>query len=586
MAAAVPGKGPDGMTEEELIEELGARFTGGAGIDLQADFPHVSADVKVEEGSFRLKTKLESNPEVEVVYRMPVRKDGSAGPNAHNLIFYCPHPQEAKPKAKGEGKLLQGRFWKYFSDTIGLGIFSMYMDTPGGDEKLAGETYWKGDPRWTEAVLSAQAELTARFKLKPRKLVIFGFSIGSTMGQRIGLERPDMVDAVAMQGASDLGAVAGRSDVVWFVNSTRGDSVNAENDAFVEALRAAGSHAIRAVTPPRHEFRGMSIYYHCGNETSEGLLQAFLTGVIKQRELTGRVQPERWPLGVDRRKPFRVLTNPSAQMDAAPESERMMMPCPAFAYFWGLIPSGIRTLNLPGAAGSAGTSCLMACPAPGKPKGVVLYNQRYDYLSIGQIIDNIAFLAERGYVALAPKLRGNPRERIEDAMACVARHSQLKRLPLYLVGLEEHANALWDAAKGRTNLAAKAVATIGFDPKDSLEESVLRPLDRVMCPVFFVYDEVGMKAEAITKGKIREFMDRCGKRDQPAELGIVAETDREKEQRKKDEETEPMRARGRLWHKAIVMVEGFFERAASGKLGEDAPEEKDGKGQKGKPRKA
>lgn len=521
------------VSPEELMEILTERFASTPVQILDSYDERVDKLLKSYEGSFYLDTNLKWNPKVEVVYKIPLRNEKFAGPHASNIVMLGFYPGAAAPP---EVKVIDGKEVReksklygslsYYSDKLGYTAFSMHMVTKKGEGDDLDESYFQAGPEWVDIVFRAKEELERRYKLKSRKLLLCGMSLGGTFVERIAAARPDQVAAVAAHSAPEITLPKAPSDTAWFLGISRGDSMLANYSHLFNGLQDLDDNINFGVFPPNYGKRGETgNFYHTESPIASTAARSFLKGVVEASP-TGKIDVTKWPYLRDRSKPLRIFHAGTPEANRIPPENREYFPSRAFVQCLQAIPAPMQTVSL-GKLGGRELKCLVGLPPLGKPKGVLVYSEKLIYANISTMMDNIYYLANQGYLVLAPNLAGLDTSAIKTTVRYVRQAPLLKQLPLVYVGSGEKANCVWDFVAKDPDAAAKAVAVVGFEPGKAFEEARATVGSGIKCPILFIYDEkplvnVSTAEEARQSlAKVRavdDFVKTCKERHQPARV--------------------------------------------------------------------
>lgn len=521
------------ISPPELADILTERFASTPVQILDSYDERVDKTVKSVEGSFYLDTNLQWNPKVEVVYKIPLRNEKFPGPHASNIVMLGFYPGAAAPpgvkvvdgKEVKEKSKLYGSL-SYYSDKLGYTAFSMHMVTKKGEGDNLDESYFQAGPQWVDIVFRAKEELERRYKLKPKKLLLCGMSLGATFVERIAAARPDQVAAVAAHSAPEITLPKSPSDTAWFLGISRGDSMSANYSHLFNGLEDLNDNINFGIFPPNYGKRGETgNFYHTESPIASTAARSFLKGVVEASP-TGKVDPTKWPYLRDRSRPLRIYHAGTPEANRIPIEDREYFPSRAFVQCLQAIPAPMQTVTL-GKLGGRELKCLVGLPPLGKPKGVLVYSEKLFYANISAMMDNIYYLANQGYLVLAPNLASLDATAIKSTVAFVKQTPVLKQLPLVYVGSGEKANCLWDFVSKDPDASPKAVAMVGFEPGKAFEEAKSAVGSGIKCPILFVYDEKPLLNVATAEearqslAKVRavdDFVKTCKERHQPARV--------------------------------------------------------------------
>ncbi len=527
------------ITGEELIELLDERFKASPVKVLDSYDERRDPRFKIHADSFTLKTDLKYNPEVKVVYRIPLRSKYTAGPDADNIVLRAFWPGSMEPMTTKEvdGKEVTvpstnlESSLTYYSDSLGYTAFSIYIHSPREMWSDPKESYFLGGKEWVDIVFRAQDEIIKRHKLKTKGLLLVGHSLGGTFIQRIAAARPDRVAGVSVHSAPDVIVPKEKSDTAWFLGFTRGDSMRTDFEKLHSGLLDLEGNLVFSVFPPNYDRRGQGgNFYHSVGKLADAGSRSFLRGVVDRMNSKGEVDVTKWPYVRDRYKALRILPVGHRDAQLIPEENREFLPSRKFVEILQSLPVPIQFVNIADRQGDE-VKCLVGLPPLGRPRGVLLYCQEFDFRELPEIIDNLYYFAEKGYVVIAPRLGPAPENEITAALEYLRTAKIFDRTPLVLLGKGPAGGPMWQTVALERRIQPKAVAMMEFEPGDLLDESKLPPGCGIKSPVMFVYDEaplanVGTSSsakESLRKvSTIKEFIATCGQRNQLARVSFIS----------------------------------------------------------------
>ncbi len=551
----------EALTEADFTEILSSRFSSRP-VKVYDDQESWMEERKgTFRGTFELETSLTWNPKVRVRYRVPQTHQKHNTPAADNIVMLClwygaaqppespagkTRPKHGKPalkinserptdgktpkkKAPVEKNLKLHGYMSPFSDGLGFTTFSLEIVTDENDFGNKKECYFYGGPEWVDVVRRAKAEIVKRHKLHEKKLLLYGSSMGGSFAAHLAAAMPDEVAAVAIHNAPDVPTPAARSETKWFVGVTRGDSGRQGNESLVRRLRELGTPVVHAITPPAYQKRGVGNLYHSLSGAGRHAGLSFLEGAVEQRSTQGENDPTRWPYVRDLTKPLLIRRNDRQMAGLIPESRREYLPSAKLARALQSMPPSMQTVTME-AKNSANPRCMVGLPPLGQPKGAILLSHKYQFHDLPQLLDNINFLAGKGYVVLAPRLWGEPAEVLQTSLNFVRRNPLLANLPLSLIGVGAENAALWQLLLTQRGLQPAAFIPIDFQPGDFLDRSTWPLGAKIQWPTLFLYDQknfaqsgTSAKArEAAAKlEKVREFVEFMRKKNQIAAVRFV-----------------------------------------------------------------
>ncbi len=400
----------------------------------------------------------------EILYKVPVDGKGYPLRSAKNIIFDAPFT--ISPIKEGS----EGIRESFFSG--GLGFTVLTIRVPAGEKALVprnaltdDECFWKPDSGVMEAVFAGQEKVAQKFHLPPERLMVMGESMGSAMVQTMAAKYPDKIRAAAIVGSPTLEAAEGSNDVAWLLVHTRGQSNSAEYREFADSLRKKGASVIYAVTPPLWEKRGDSFgnYHHSPSKEVYSMVYGYFAGLAKlaQSGESGKGFRE-WPYLIDvQDEKKEVLETSSPKGMAVPVERRCYFPSRSSAQIWAGLQPYKKVVELPLAEGGVEVFCTRPSIYQ-KPRGVVLYECKYDYTTINRIVEDLYYFSAQGYMGVAPKNKpplrpGRWGEYLKATMDWVQSQENCRGLPIYVVGIGEAIPVVLEGVE-RGWLAPKAIA--------------------------------------------------------------------------------------------------------------------------------
>lgn len=559
---------------QELVDILTERFSSPPVQILDSHDERVDKTLKTYEGSFLLETPLKWNPQVEVIYKIPLRRDKLPGPHASNIVMLGFYPGAVQPPGikldkagkpvmeNGKPVMEESRIkgpLSYYADKLGYTAFSMQIVTKKGEWNDPKESYINGGPEWVDIVFRAKAEIEKRYRLKQKKLLLCGMSLGGTFVERIAAARPDEVAAVAMHSAPDITLPKAETDTAWFLGISRGDAMYGSYNHLFNALADLKDNTTFSIFPPNYNQRGLGgNFYHSESAVASTAARSFLKGVVDASP-EGKIDITKWPFVRDRMKPLRIYRTGATVAAQIPSENREYLPSKAFVQCLESIPAPMQTVSL-GKLNGRELKCLVGLPPLGKPKGAIIYSEKLIYSNIATMVDNIYYLANQGYLVFAPNLANLDAAAIKTTVGFIKKTPLLSQLPLVYVGSGEKGNCMWDFVAKDPEATPKAVAMISFEPGDALDESKWPVGLGIKCPILFVYDEKPLMNVATAEQAheslakvhaVAEFVKRCKERHQPARVIYIP----------KDSGSEI-----RVTQKAMESVDGIVSKLLEGRL--------------------
>jgi len=412
------------------------------------------------------------------------------------------------------------------SSETGFTTFAMEMVYKPNVADSAGECYTNGGPEWVDLVFRAQDELTRRYNLPPRGLLMYGSSLGGSFLERIAAARPDRVAALAINDAPSLILPKVHSSTAWYMGIVRGDTMYGDYDALYNKLLELNDNVDLGQFQPNF---GKRDTYHVVTPITDTAAKAFLKGVVNSYDSSGNFDVTQWPYVRDRTKPLRIVENGSADGSGISQASREYLPSREFVQILQSVPARMQTLGL-GPGRSVTSKCFVGLPPYGKPKAVIVYSTGIEYANIENVIDDINYLANEGYLVFVPRLSGSDSSALQCTLDFIKESPVLDELPLLCLGSGERGAPLWNIVATDEELSPKAVAFLNFDGSEEFGETNVPVGSRIRCPILFVYNEKDMIDVSNSEGALASmeklhgidlFLQKCKERHQPARVMFV-----------------------------------------------------------------
>lgn len=441
--------------------------------------PGLLGQTTAKEGMFLLPGSLYGNAKIKVHYRIPLDASGRPGPRAGNLVFYAPYISE-----KG---FFKRAYHLEIGDRLGFSLFTFEIRTAMADVTDRERCYYYPESGWHEQVFAAREKLIADFHLPRRKLLVAGDSGGANMAQMLALHHPEEIQAVAISGGGRYDLPTAPSPVAWLLINTRGDPRAGESERLGQALRGLGAPVLVAQTPPDWTTAdSRSNFHHTANRLALSLIEEFLAGAAALRDPRGNLPPaERWPFVADAGKPGRI--EPVAQAGEVPAEDRRPLPTARFAELWKRLPSEPEAVPLPGLPEPVGV--VIRRPET-TPRGVIIFSGTPGNDWAADVLDNVDYLAEQGYVAISSGNVQDAAEGLAEQTALwqwVSEQEEFARQPIFLAGYSLAGQTFLRMAGGDPGSRVRGVAIIDSEPQWPLSPAELRePVSKLNCPLVIV----------------------------------------------------------------------------------------------------
>lgn len=473
---AAPGPAPRRESRAQALHR--PRLEGVDVSRMPPDFPPPPAGVKVETRKLTLPVNLPQNKNPTVHYRISLI-NGKPGPNADIVVFYAPYYSQKK--------FFERPYQKLLTERLGFTVFSLQISSDIKNVEDPQKMYYYAESGWHDVVFQAQEMLTKKYGLTPRNLLVIGDSGGATMAERLAIDHPDKIDAVAIAGGHRYEPAVTESLMPWCILSTRGDERLADNRALVAQLREGGAQVLAAVTPPEWRLRGGTNFDHTASETSEMMLATFISGVARNRR-AGVLDPAKWPFLYDAKSPRRIVAN-DAGAASIPAERRRYLPSADAVRAWRAMPWAAQKIAM-ALPGGGTLEARVAWPRETQPKGIILYHQRWSGLTHFTMTTDADFLADRGFVVIAPRIaetESDPEKLLADSLAWLVSQQEAAGLLLFVAGFAEAAPDVLRVLAGRSLPGLAGVALVGMKPATPAEQqSITTAMGALRAPLLWV----------------------------------------------------------------------------------------------------
>ena len=334
---------------------------------------------------FEIKSKMAGNEKVKIQALVPKDKEGDVPDSASDIVFYAPYvnyrDMHSKPTAQ-DTRI----FWE-LCEVYGMTVFTAEFNIKVEDVDDRKKCYYYPEAGSFEVVFDAREKLISEFSLSLKKMYVIGNSGGSSMAQRMGLNYPDKIAAVAMLGGARFGEVTTKVDVPWLVLNTRGDPRAPQNAELANQLRAKGMNALYAQTQPNAKTKEDFLkqgkhFHHSAGDLGFDLMQQFILEISK---MDASVRKNGWPLSASVDSPFEISEGAKNVT-----GKTIFFPSRTFAALWGNIPYRLMEISDPSEPEKK-MSVIVRYPK-GKVKKWVLLSKGTEssYISDGDQLDKLA----------------------------------------------------------------------------------------------------------------------------------------------------------------------------------------------------
>jgi pimeloyl-ACP methyl ester carboxylesterase len=240
---------------------------------------------------FIMDSTIEGQPKVTVQVLVPYTTDGQLSPQAADMVFYCPYVGKTDiTKGKDHPNNYTRQLWE-LAEIYGMTVFTALFQATHDIVDDPRKCYYYAESGSHDLVLAAREKILTDFQIQKRKLLLFAYSGGGTLGQRLALTHPEAVEAVAMVGGGRFEVIKKKTGVPWLVLLTRNDVRTEENENFVRQLQSVEDTVLYQQTPPvakgPQDFENPKRFelnlYHTANNYAFDLMQQYLVSVAQSR---------------------------------------------------------------------------------------------------------------------------------------------------------------------------------------------------------------------------------------------------------------------------------------------------------------
>ena len=502
-----------------IINQLGAPVQS-----TQPDFPEPDPNLQVKQLTVDISNHPDIAARVKVVYAIPLDREGKPGPRAHHIVFYCPWYKQGNPLTDAYSKFLCGN--------LGLTVVSLQISwgeaaapanpAKAADQNVDGNTHldqnapspapavadkssvdinsknYTQQDIYPELAFEAQASLEAKYGLEHESLIVFGNSSGSDMAERMAIHYQEKMACVALMAGGVFEEPTAKPTIPWFVMCSRGDGNSSVNQNLVDTLHNLGARPINLTIEPQWDRggRGGELFHHIISDDGFSLCEAYIWDIVQQMDASNvyPLTPQQWPYLSTRGFPANVYNNNVTLLQSLPDTY-FSLPGKTSAFYY----SKLQVHQL--VTSTSYKSGIWSIEPVTKPKGIIIYDDNFDYLAIGRIIDDMYYYADNGYSVFFTK---GPSIDVSDLISWIQKDAKNQDLPLFAVGIDAEAPALLKLAQNDLKGKFKGMAFVDYAFDDAEQSPLQLKQPETDCPVLYVFDST---LSGLSDGKISEIKD-------------------------------------------------------------------------------
>lgn len=382
---------------------------------------------KFIEGEFVAEKALANNPEVKVLYRIPVDSQNKPVKEAENFVFIAPYLHDNGSFFKKE------RVVKELTTALGCSVFTILLDSSKTDVNNKQECHYYKESGSHEITLSAWEKIKQEHNIQTnKKFFIYGTSGGSSMGQMMGVLYPDKIEAVIGHGGRFFKTIPQDSPVSFFMSNTIGDSVAGENQALAIESRKNGVQLFYAELPPVPVKKTERFFHHIKNYYHDMLLLEFVKGIIQGRGDESSFPIPEWKYDEsDYAAPNSDLHIAEAKIGI--RNQHLKFPSAEFAKLWTMRPQFEEVQY----GKVEDENVTITYPRTTKPLGIVIFMHDHNLLWSTSLLDNLYYLADQGYIGIGLVSDNNHLgglDRITELYQWITQQENWQSLPIYITG--------------------------------------------------------------------------------------------------------------------------------------------------------
>ncbi len=362
-------------------------------------------------GELEIKAGLYRNEIVKVSYAIPMDKKNKPIPSAHNVIFHAPF--------LNEGGYFKRSFHKWFIEKAGYTLFSMKIKANrrelGDREKI----YNYPESGFHKLVFKAKEQIERKHRIKRRKLLVVGESLGGSMAQMMGVHNETKIDAVGMIGAGISDMPKRKSNVAVFSMSTWGDSGAEIVKEYKAEAKKYNNQVLQILTPPCWWRNGTQHFHHSPSETGLKMIQYFIKGVVDLREANKGKLPKHteWENKIEY------------------NGETLYFPSAEFAGLWKKLQHD-KIADLMNRERDK-TKPVVIYPFEQKANKIIIFIHDPDLNNSTYLLDNMYLLVEKGAIAISIEMTDDyftTLKNIKNLINWTLETPQWEKYPIYVVG--------------------------------------------------------------------------------------------------------------------------------------------------------
>jgi hypothetical protein len=452
-----------------------------------------------KEGTFELPSKLTGNKTIKFFYRIPIDSSGEVAKSASNIVFYASYPLEKE----GPTSLLKNPGLLELTTIYGMTLFTWKTVSDLKDVDDNNNFVYYQESGSYETFIAAYEKILTDFSLEQKKLMIIGQSGGSTFAERFAVAYPNMIDAVAMNGAGRLATIDKPGKILWCALHARGDVRESANIAFVNNARAQGMNVIYGIAPVPIKKRDDWLnrynegFHHPPSALTWAILEQFIIDVVKLRDQgTAPSDLSKWPYSAVASDSYQIEDNRVPNPDT---QSRVYFPSIDFTNLWKQLP--FRYTQIQDETLSKPLQVSIYYPQD-SPKGVIILCEGVG-TSEG---DEMEYLASYGFIVIGANFSDGQISFSKESRAVLKwtlLQDSLKNYPIFLAGKESGGRHAIIAACNNSDARILAVASSEAPLDWPIPElSPMKHLENLNAELLLIYTEHGDADDFVKQGDL------------------------------------------------------------------------------------
>jgi|GEM_PF-5916956 len=447
-------------------------------ITLTEEPQQVSDEPKNQAGpktfAYKIKSDLYDNKELVVYYRIWLDATGRPGPQADNVIFQAPYTNLGT-----NGKYFDTSYQRKLTDQYGYTVFSLVVKGSLTYVEDRVKCHYYPESGSFDLAFKIQDFLRQKYNLSSKKLIVAGESGGSAMAELMGVHDSDRIDVVAFPGGRFFESPKPDSKIAWFGLNTWGDIPERRSSysTLKSQMDGMGLQLLYCQTPPEWKEVTSGNFHHILGPLAEELLVEYIHATIELRNQNKLFPASGWPVQID------------------DGGKKLFMPSQHFLELWKNVPH--EAVKLVETGTSTPDNPITIFPTTNDLKGVVLFFHDDIFEPDVQLLDNLQYFADNGFVAFSLDTSDDPDEnlkKIDQLITHIEGESRFNDLPIYLSGSGYGGQLSLVTAFHSHSTRIKAVATISSHPNWTFDETPPELAVRSSrLPILLIYGENDFK---------------------------------------------------------------------------------------------